>query len=131
MEIKQFKKGKIIFREGDTADCMLGVAMGRVGVYAAYGTAEQKLLREYYPDSSLGEMGLLEHKPRSATAVALDDNTCVEFISEESFGEFFRSKPVMVLKIMQELSGNLRRTSRDYAEVCSKIQALAEKEGLK
>lgn len=128
MEIKTFSKGSVIFREGDAADCMLEVVTGTVGVYKDYGTPDQQLLKEYFPDQFLGEMGLLEHEARSATAVAMEKDTSVEIISEESFGEFFRKEPVLVLKAMQQLSGNLRRTSRNYVEVCQKIKEIVGEE---
>jgi len=130
MEIKTYKKGEVIFREGWDADCMLAVVTGRVGVYSAYGTAEQKLLKEYGPDEFLGEMGLLEREPRSATAVAMEKKTSVEIIDEASFHEFFREKPLKVMKVMQQLSANLRKTSMDYVEVCRELQTLSGKEEL-
>ena len=46
MEIKTFSKGKVVFKEGDPGDCMYDVYSGKVGVYAAYGEPEQKLLMD-------------------------------------------------------------------------------------
>ena len=131
MDRKMFQKGALIFREGDTADCMYAVNSGRVGVYAAYGTAEEKLLAEYTQDGYFGEMGLLEHAPRSAAAIALEDNTCLEAVNEENFLVYFREHPEQVLRIMQQLSGNLRKTSRDYAETCRRIAELSAEEDAK
>ena len=131
MDRKMFQKGALIFREGDTADCMYAVNSGRVGVYAAYGTAEEKLLAEYTQDGYFGEMGLLEHAPRSAAAVALQDDTCLEAVNEESFLGYFREHPEQVLRIMQQLSGNLRKASRDYAETCRRIAELSAEEDAK
>jgi len=131
MDRKMFHKGALIFREGDMADCMYTVYSGRVGVYAGYGTAEEKLLAEYTQDQYFGEMGLLEHAPRSAAAVALEDDTCLEAVNEESFLAYFREHPNQVLRIMQQLSGNLRKTSRDYAETCRRIAELSAQEGAK
>ena len=125
MDRKMFQKGALIFREGDTADCMYAVNSGRVGVYAAYGTAEEKLLAEYTQDGYFGEMGLLEHAPRSAAAVALEDDTCLEAVNEENFLVYFREHPEQVLRIMQQLSGNLRKASRDYADTCRRIAELS------
>ena len=76
-------------------------------------------------------MGLIDHAPRSAAAVALDNSTTVGLITEEGFGEFFEENPSRVLMVMQQLSGNLRRRTNEYVEVCRKIQELAEKEELK
>lgn len=131
MEVKTFKKGEILFREGDPGDCPYDVYSGKVGVYSKFGTQEEKLLKEYYPDQYLGEMGLLDHAPRSATAVALERDTSVGVITEESFGEFFEKNPARILMIMQQLSGNLRRRTNEYIEVCKEIQELSKKEARK
>lgn len=131
MDRKMFQKGALIFREGDMADCMYAVNSGRVGVYAAYGTAEEKLLAEYTQDGYFGEMGLLEHAPRSAAAVALEDDTCLEAVNEENFLVYFREHPEQVLRIMQQLSWNLRKTNRDYAETCRRIAELSAEEDAK
>ena len=128
METKTFRKGAIIFREGDPGDCMYDVYMGRVGVYSDYGTDDQRLLTDYYADQYFGEMGLLDHAPRSATAVALDSDTCLGIVTEESFGEFFEKNPARVLMVMQQLSQNLRKRTKDYVEVCRTIHEQATKE---
>ena len=131
MELKTLKKGEVLFRAGDPGDCMYEVYTGTVGVYSHYGTSEEKLLKKYYPDEYFGEMGLIDHAPRSAAAVALYNSTTVGLITEEGFGEFFEENPSRVLMVMQQLSGNLRRRTNEYVEVCRKIQELAEKEELK
>lgn len=129
METRAFREGAVIFRQGDKGDCLYDVYQGRVGIYADYGTEREQLLAEYYTDQFFGEMGLLDRAPRSATAVALEDTT-LGIITEETFGEYFRSKPGKVLLIMQQLSQNLRRRTNDYFEVCRSIHELAEKEGI-
>ena len=129
MEIKTFNRGIVIFREGDPGDCMYDVYSGKVGIYTAYGEPGQKLLMEYHPDQYFGEMGLLEHAPRSATAVAIENDTSVAVITEESFGEFFEKNPARVLMVMQQMSRNLRRRTDDFVEVCRKIKELSDEEG--
>ena len=120
--------GQVIFREGDPGDSMFEVYTGKVGVYANYGTADEKLLTDYFPGKYFGEMGLLDHAPRSATAVALEDDTCVGVVTEDSFGEFFEKNPARVLMVMQQLCQNLRKRTKDYVEVCRTIHEQAEKE---
>ena len=131
METKTLKKGEILFRPGDPGDCLYDVYTGTVGVYSRYGTPEEKLLRKYYPDEYFGEMGLIDHAARSATAVALEGDTTVGIINEASFGEFFEKNPARVLMVMQHLSGNLRRRTNEYIRVCEEINALSAKEELK
>ena len=130
MKTEKYKKGQIIFREGDPGDCMYDIIAGKVGIYADFGTERQHLLTECYPDQYFGEMGLLEHMPRSATAVALTGDTMLGVITEENFAEFFREKPYRVLMIMQQMSKNLRRRTNEYLDVCRSIHELAVKEGV-
>ena len=128
MQLKTFKQGEVIFREGDSGDCMYEVYTGKVGIYAAFGTPEQTLLADYYPDHYFGEMGLLEKAPRSATAVAMVDNTTVASITDDTFGEFFKKNPANVLAILQQMSRNLRKRTNEYVRVCRDINEAAEKE---
>lgn len=131
MEIKTFRKGEVIFRAGDPGECMYDVYAGRIGVYSGYGTPEQKLLMEYYPDQYLGEMGLLDHAPRSATAVAMENNSSVAVVTEADFKDYFQRNPARVLMVMRQLSQNLRRRTDDYMAVCREIHDLSEKEAVK
>ena len=79
---KLYNPGSIICREGETGDCMYEVESGKVGVYHDYGGPDEKLIAELYSNKVFGEMGLLDHAPRSATVVALEENTTVTTISE-------------------------------------------------
>ena len=88
MEKQNFNKGEIIFKQGQFATTMYDICAGTVGIYAAYGTAEEKKLAELGEGEIFGEMGLIECYPRSATAVALKDGTLVQEINAQEFSEF-------------------------------------------
>ena len=45
------KRNEVIFSEGDKSDCMYDIRQGRVGIFANYGTKEEKLLTELTVDS--------------------------------------------------------------------------------
>ncbi len=127
--MKVYEKGDIIFRQGDAGECMYEIADGGVGIYVDYGTDRQTLLTELAADEFFGEMGMIDHAPRSATAVALERGTQLREITEDTLGELFRERPDVVLMIMQQLSGRLRQLTRDYKEVCktaSRIKKIEE-----
>ena len=44
MNTKNYKKGEIIFRQGDAAETMYDILWGSVGIYLGYGTDEEKKL---------------------------------------------------------------------------------------
>ena len=125
--MKEFKQGEVIFRQGDPGDSMYDIFSGRVGVYAAYGTPNEKLLTELKANEFFGEMGLLEKAPRSATVVALED-TAVYVIGEDDFNDYFIKQPEKALQIMRQLSQRLRRRTEDYLEACRAVCDVLESE---
>lgn len=118
MKKETFRRGEVIFRQGDAADCMYGLYWGSVGIYLNYGEKNQKLLTTLEGERYFGEMGMIEHAPRSATAVALENGTEVESYREEDMIELFRTSPGRVIDIMQGLSGRLRRLTNEYMRAC-------------
>ena len=71
MTSKQFKKGDVIFHEGDIGNTLYQINEGKVDIYLCYGESDQKLLTELTPGKFFGEMAVIEAYPRSATAVAM------------------------------------------------------------
>ena len=118
MDVKTYKKGDIIFRQGDPADSMYDILWGTVGIYIDYGTDKEQKLTELEGGAFFGEMGMIDHMPRSATAVVLEKGTQLQEITEEMLGELFKEKPAKVLAIMQQLSRRLRKLTGDYMKAC-------------
>lgn len=118
MNTKTYKKGDIIFRQGDAAESMFDILWGAVGIYMDYGTDKERKLTELEGGAFFGEMGMIDHAPRSATAVVLEKGTQLQEIMDSELGELFREKPAKVLAIMQQLSHRLRKLTGDYMEAC-------------
>lgn len=131
MEINSYSCGTVIFHQGDAGDCMYSIESGTVGIYHDYGGPNEKRIAILSVSDFFGEMGLLDHAPRSATAVALEDDTILTTVSESGFYEFFNKNPFAILSLMQQMCFRLRNTTQDYIEVCRTISeaAKAEKAG--
>jgi len=127
-DIQTYKKGQFIFKEGDEANCMYDIHWGTVGIYAHYGTKQEKLLTKLHSEEFFGEMGLVDLEPRSATAVALEKDTKVEIITGEAFGSFLQERPAKVLMIMQHMSQRIRDLTKDYLEVCGTVAEAVDTE---
>ncbi len=87
--------------QGQFQSTMFDIGKGCIGIYANYGEADEKQLATFGPEQVFGEMGMIESLPRSATAVALEDETVVYEIDEEEFSSYFRDKPAKVFLIMK------------------------------
>ncbi|MDG4649720.1 cyclic nucleotide-binding domain-containing protein [Roseibacterium sp. SDUM158017] len=104
-----FSRGDVILREGDPATHCFLMKEGRVAIYIDYGGPQERKIAELRDGALLGEMGLIEGKPRSATAVALGPVGCLR-IDAATFADLmnpnegeFRSEATMrqVLKIVE------------------------------
>jgi CRP-like cAMP-binding protein len=122
------KRNEIIFKQGDKSDCMYDIRMGTVGIYANYGTKEEKLLTELGKDQFFGEMGIIEGYPRSATAVAMGDMTELTVIAKEEFADYCRENPEKTLLIMKHMSTRIRDLTQSYLGACHTIAEAMEAE---
>ena len=128
---KLYTPGSIICREGEHGSCMYEVESGKVGVYHDYGGPNEKQIATLYNSSDIkvfGEMGLLEHAPRSATAVVLEKDTILTRVSEADFNAYFEKNPVKVLDLMQQMCNRLRRTTQDYIDAAHTVYDTVETE---
>ena len=103
-DVRSFTAGQVIFNEGDPHDAvMFAVLSGEVQV-----AKKQRLLDTLPPGGVFGEMGLLDHQPRSATATAKTDCQ-VAAISEQRFIKLVSQNPLFALDMMRLLSERIRR----------------------
>ncbi len=132
--VKEYNQGDIIFHEGEKSVCMYEVQKGSVDLYIAYGTPEQKKIAEIGPERFIGEMGMVEGLPRSATAVAATNETLLAQITWEVFGLYFKKKPAKVVQIMQQMGDRLRITTKaamDLKNSVNEAMEVIQKEGTK
>ena len=124
MKNGSFRKGEIIFRQGDFAAVMFDILSGSVGVYVGFGQENETQLTVLKAGDFLGEMGLIESYPRSATAVALEDGTELREIGEHEFSDYFQKQPERLLVIMRQLSERLLDRTADYEAACRVLEGL-------
>lgn len=125
-KVENYKRGTIIFKEGETGTCLYDLHMGTVGIFVGYGTPQEKKVVELLPNHFFGEMGMIEKLPRTATAVALEDNTYVEMFYEEDLLKVYKENPRKLEMIMNHFCNRLRRITSEYLEACRIAAQVAE-----
>src|SRR5208283_5572833 len=103
--VRNFKAGDVIFREGDAAEELLVVKSGTVEIRLG-----NRLLDRLSERSIFGEKALIDHGPRSVTAVALTDSTLVP-LGDEGFSLLVADAPNFALSVLRVLAKHLRATS--------------------
>lgn len=102
---KTYKAGDVIFSDGDAANTMYVLDAGEVEVYK--GT---RLLETIQAGGFFGEMGLVNDKPRSATATCKTDCTVV-VLNQADFYFLVQHVPSFSLEVMQVLAERVRRNT--------------------
>ncbi len=62
-QIKELKKGELLFREGDPSDAMYIIKKGKIAIVKTKGTGEVELA-ELGPGELVGEMAFFDNKSR-------------------------------------------------------------------
>ena len=123
METLKFRKGDMIFEEGDLEDWMYEIREGMVGIYAGYGTPAEKELTALEEGAFLGELGLITGNERSASVAALENTTLLK-ITRDDLEEYFTKNPDKILRVMKQMAERLRDLTDDYMEACRTISEM-------
>jgi CRP-like cAMP-binding protein len=104
-DLASFTAGQTIFKEGDWGDTMYVVRDGEVDVLI-----HDKLIDTVGPGDIVGEMAIIDSRPRSATAVAKTDCQLVP-IDQKRFSFLVQGTPYFAIQVMQIMADRLRRTN--------------------
>lgn len=105
-QIKELKKGDLLFREGDTSDAMYVIKKGRIAITKNKGSGEVELA-ELGPGEMLGEMAFFDNKPRSAGARAKQDSTVIALPFSALYTQF-KTFPEWLKAMVKNVNGKLR-----------------------
>lgn len=134
---RRFPAGAVLFVEGDPAHEALVLLSGEVKV--SVGSAEGKdiVLEVFEAGALLGELSVIDGRPRSATVSAL---TPIEVlaVAAGSFNDFLDRHPVVLRRLLIDVIGRLRTRVRHQLEfgagdalgrVCARLADLADRYG--
>jgi NTE family protein len=92
--------GATLFSAGDPADALYVVLSGCLGVFSPAERRNRGLVGRVAAGGTVGEMGLISGRPRTAHVIALRDTELAR-LSSESFNKLFRQHPEAMLRIAQ------------------------------
>jgi CRP/FNR family cyclic AMP-dependent transcriptional regulator len=107
MTCTHFAEGQILFREGDPADSVFRLLSGSVEILRELD-GDAILLGTVGAGQFLGEMGVVENRPRSATAQAASEVE-VEILTPTEFLDQIARSPQAARELIQRLSQRLRQ----------------------
>lgn len=105
--LRRFKRGEVVFREGEPAAAVHCIQIGAVKLYKLGREGEEVVIRLLGPGDIMGYRPLLANDMFAATAVALEDTT-VCTVSRELLMTALRESPDLALRVMEKLASELR-----------------------
>jgi CRP-like cAMP-binding protein len=134
---RRFPAGAVLFVTGDPAHEALVLLSGEVKVSVGSAEGKEIVLEVFEAGALLGELSVIDGKPRSATVTAL---TPVEVlaVAAGSFNDFLDRHPKVLRRLLIDVIGRLRSRVRHQLEfgagdalgrVCARLADLADRYG--
>ena len=110
---RKLPTGEYLFREGETAEFAYILKEGSIELIKSSIDGDL-VLAEIEPGTLFGEMALIDGSPRSASARATSDSVLTE-VRSDSFEQYIKSKPDAAVRIMKNLSSQLRSANTELS----------------
>jgi predicted acylesterase/phospholipase RssA len=115
--------GAALMAEGDPADALYLLTVGRLRAYVSLPDGGQAVVGEIASGEMVGEMALLSDSPRSASVVAVRDCQLLR-LSRSDFTSFVEVHPESLLAMTRLLVERLSRANRALGPAAS-VQTIA------
>lgn len=119
-----FAAGGEVFHEGDPGDGVYVVQSGLVEISGMINQDTRRVFSQIGPGGLFGEMAVIEQRPRSATATAVQDST-VYFFPRDDMLDFLERSPGFALRLLQVISHRLREFNQYYLREVVQTERLA------
>ncbi len=118
MEEKRLDPGEILFKDNDPGDAMYVLLQGTLEVKKDF-----RIITRVDPVDFVGEMALIEDKPRSATVVAIKPSLLLR-VNRALFEQYLHMHPGLLLSITRSLSRKIRNDTETITRECERANIL-------
>jgi CRP/FNR family cyclic AMP-dependent transcriptional regulator len=113
---RRFRRGEVIFHQGDPGDSLHIVAAGAVKILLPSAEGDEAIIATLRPGDFFGELAILDGAPRSATAAALDQAETLA-LPRPVFTELLETLPGLRDALLAGLTHELRRLTGHVEEL--------------
>jgi CRP/FNR family cyclic AMP-dependent transcriptional regulator len=108
------KAGEALFVAGDRGDGCYRVDQGLVKITVTSDRGEERIIALVGEGEIIGELSLIDHQPRSASAIALCDST-FRYVTRQAFEDRTKEDPEIYKHLTTILAARLRETDEALA----------------
>ncbi len=113
MDTTTFPAGTILFEQGDEADAAYLVQKGCIEISVGGGDT-RRILNDITEGGLFGEMALISHLPRMATAIAKTDTICI-VVPNAVFKSILDKSDAFTRALILSLIDHIRSQHKDVA----------------
>jgi CRP/FNR family transcriptional regulator, cyclic AMP receptor protein len=111
---REYSKGDYIVKEGESGLGLFFITAGKVQVeIERNGT--KSVLAQLKDEDFLGELSIIDNKPRSANVVCLEDTSCL-LLTRDSFSKLMNKYPEIAVQMAKALAGRIRATNEKMSQ---------------
>jgi CRP-like cAMP-binding protein len=111
---RTFRRGTMIFHKDQAGDALYVIESGRVRIFVPRESGAELTVEVSGAGDVFGELSLLDGRPRSASAEALEETTAFT-LSRDEFKAHLAATPGLAVALIELLSTRLRHVT-EYAE---------------
>ncbi len=101
------RDGEALFRAGDIGDGCYRIQTGLVKIVVASQQGEERIISLLGPNAIVGELSMIDGRPRSASVVAIADCS-LSFVSRAKFEKYTEAHPELTSYLVRTLARRLR-----------------------
>lgn len=114
--VRQFRRGQVLFSEGDQGESFYLVLSGRVRVLRYSDEGNELVLSVVGPGGAIGELSIFDTEPRSATVEAIE--RCVMLaVPNARIREALMASPASLLAVVSGLAATVRRLTGSASDL--------------
>ena len=122
---RKLGKDEVLFNKGDEGDSLFIIDSGWVKVVTKDAQGSDVVLNQVGEGEIIGEMALLDHEPRSAGVVALEETTVLE-LKRDGFMEILRQQPDLALSVIRNFSSRMRYNTSYIEQITEMSKRVAK-----
>ncbi len=103
---REYSKGEHIVKQGESGLGLFFITSGRVKVEVDRNGAKA-VVAQLQAEDFLGELSIIDNKPRSANVICLEDTRCL-LLTRDSFSKLINKYPEIAIQMAKALAGRIR-----------------------
>jgi CRP-like cAMP-binding protein len=123
--LRRYEPGDVLMRKGDEALSFFVILEGHLKIVTTDAKGDEIIINKVGPGETIGELSLVDERPRSAGVVALEPVEALE-LTRQSFFELLDQRFDVALGILRGFSSRLRFSTIYIEKVIDWSQKTAE-----